>query len=172
MNWHNKIFCFSILLTFCFTNCSEKNVKKVNPNGKCFFIETINFSNDLKMCFGNSIYGKWANKQFHLQDSLTLFAVRDTSPKHTFKDIQDFKPLTDSTNIEKLSISLKGNLSTGETSFSILHFKLNQNKDWQQTTTFIDLPLKDRDNDFISPNQLDVDELCEQIIKATIKSSY
>ena len=172
MNCHNKIFYFNILLTFCFTNCSEKNVKKVNLNCKCFFIETINFSSDLKKCFGNSIYGKWANKQFHPQDSLTLFAVRDTSPKHTFKDIKDFKPLTDSTNIEKLSISLKGDLSTGGTSFSILRFKLNENKDWQQTATFIDLPLKDRDNDFISPNQLDVDELCEQIIKATIKSSY
>ena len=61
---------------------------------------------------------------------------------------------------------------TRGTSFSILRFRLNENKDWQQTTTFIDLPLKDRDNDFISPNQLDVDEICEQIIKATIKSSY
>ena len=167
-----KLFYMIFVLTICFTNCSEKAVKKAAPNVECFFIETINFGKDLKMCYGNSLYGKWANKQFHLQDSLTLFAIKDTSPKHTFKDILDFKQFTDSTNIEKLSISLNGDLSTSGTSFSILRFKLNHNKDWEQTTTFINLPLKDRDNDFISPNQLDVDELCEQIIKATIKLSY
>lgn len=167
-----RIFRTTILLAVALSGCSAPGVGEDPAGVQCFFIETEGFGMDLNSCFANSMYGKWSNAGFQLKDSVNDFPPDDASEKHVFMDLEELERTLDPVNSGVLSIFLKGDLSPEGTSLSIQRFRLNGDHERERIASFPDLKLVDRANDFISPGQLDVDELCEQIVQAAITASY
>lgn len=167
-----RILRTTILLVVALVGCSAPNEDANNAGVQYFFIETEGFGMDLNSCFANSMYGKWSNAGFQLKDSVNDFPPDDTSAKHVFVDMKELERTIDPVNRNVLSISLTGDLSPNGASLSIRRFRLSGNHHREQTASFLDLKLVDRANDFISPGQLDVDELCEEIVEAAITASY
>jgi len=166
-----------LLLTLLCLGCSQTNKKSekisnIKIDGKLFYIETVNFGIDLNSCFGNSIFNKWSTLDFQLKDSSKIYSGREPNERHIFYDINDFKETGSNRDFEKIVIRLKGDWTVENTKYSIERFRYNGNGTWRRIGNLGDFKTRDRENDFISPGILDVDELCEQIIAMTVKASY
>lgn len=135
---------------------------------KIFYIETENFGSDLNSCFGFTIYNKWSNIDFQLKDSAEVYKGKVPFEKHFFSDIKNFKQPLSNKNFEKIIVRLKDDWSK----YSIERFKYEGNGNWRRIGNLGDFKISDRKNDRISPNKLDVDEVCDQIVAMTIKASY
>jgi hypothetical protein len=164
-----------LILAIVYSSCSQKNKKSSSDKevkGRIFYIETENFGSDLNSCFGNTMYNKWSTIDFQLKDSTEVFTGKDPNEKHLFTDIKHFKPTLTNQDFEKIIVRLKGDWSVRNTKYSIERFKYVGNGNWRRIGNLGDFKTSDRENDFISPNELDVDELCEQIVAMTVKASY
>jgi prolyl-tRNA synthetase len=171
MNYKTLVLILTIVCISC-SQTSKKSNSDKEIEGRIFYIETDNFGSVLNSCFGYSIYNKWSNIDFQLKDSTEVFTGKDANEKHFFTDVKNFKPIFTNQNSEKIRIRLKGDRSFGNTKYSIERFKYNGDGNWRIIANLGDFKTSDREKDFISPNKLDVDELCEQIVKMTVKASY
>jgi hypothetical protein len=157
---------------FCLS-CTQTNKESENKSdGKIFYIETESFGNDLNSCFGNTIFNKWSTLDFQLNDPSKTYSGKDPNEIHIFSDIGDFKETVNERDFEKIVIRLKGDWTVQNTKYSIERFKYDGNGAWRRIGNLGDFKTFDRANDFISPGNLDVDELCEQMVNMTIKASY
>lgn len=173
MNYNTLIIILAIVCGSCSqTDKKTRSEKDSEIEGRTFYIETVNFGSDLNSCFGNTIFNKWSNLDFHLKDSTEVYTGKDPKEKHFFSDIKNFNERLADQDFEKIVVRLKGDWTTKNTKYSIERYKFDGNGNWQRIGNLGDFKTRDRVNDFISPNQLDVDELCEQIVAMTVKASY
>jgi hypothetical protein len=96
----------------------------------------------------------------------------DVTGKHLFLGISTFNPENVGGNVEKITVTLIGDLTVANTTYSIEKFALQDNKTWKAITGLKNYKTFDRRNDFISRGRLDVDEICEQLVQKTIEASY
>lgn len=151
---------------------SKKSNSDTEMGHRTFYIETENFGIDLNSCFGLVIFNKWSNTDFQLKDSTEVFTGTSPKEKHIFKDIKNFNEKFTQPYFEKITVRLKGDWSVSNTKYSIERYQYVGNGKWRRIANLGDFKTKDRENDFICPNRLDVDELCEQIVATTVKASY
>lgn len=171
-----KITLLSMLTLLCLS-CSQTEEKPVLTKDnkfedKTFYIETENFSEELNSCFKNTIFNKWSDLDFKLRDTTEELIIKEITEKHIFLDIKNFKEDSKDNNFEKITIRLKGDWTIKNTKYSIERFKYNGNGTWRRIGNLGDFKIVDRKNDLISPEKLDTDELCQQLIETTIIASY
>ena len=118
------------------------------------------------------MFNKWSDTSFKLHDNTISYKGNDLNNKHAFLDIKSFTPTNTPDNVEKITVILNGDLTVKNTTYLIKRFALQDNGEWKRIANYGDFKTFDRPNDFISPTHLDVDEICEQLVEQTIKSSY
>ena len=134
------------------------------------YVETINFRTDIQSCFSGNLFNNWSDSLFELHKNGIFDG--DVRGKHLFLGISTFNPENAGTNVEKMTITLIGDLTVANTTYSIEKFALQDNREWKAITGLKNYKTFDRRNDFISPGRLDVDEMCEQLVQKTIEDSY
>lgn len=173
MNYKILIIILGIICGSCSrTDKKNRSEKDSQIEGRRFYIETVNFGSDLSSCFRNRIFNKWSNIDCHLKDSAEVYTGKNPKEKHYFSDIKNFNEKLVGQDFEKIVVRLKGDWTIKNTKYSIERYKYDSNGNWRRIGNLGDFRTRDRVNDFISPNQLDVDELCEQIVDMTVKASY
>lgn len=149
------------------TGCGENEELPGKPYSgiKTVYIETQNFGRDVKTCFDNILLNKYLDTTFNAFE-------RPNSPGLIlhFPDFKSYSSADQLNNIERVKIVLKSNSSNRPATYSIERFHL-QGKQWKQIGVY-DYTVRDRAEDFISPGQSDVDEICEQLIRTTIEIYY
>lgn len=153
---------------------AEKNTNSAGQTlkEKVFYVETKNFGIDLQSCFSHNLFNKWSDTSYRLSDNTISFNGKDIENKHTFLDIKSFTQTNPPERVEKVSVILKGDLTIKNTTYSISRFALQANGQWTLIENYGDFKTFDRTNDFISPANLDVDEICEQLVQKTVECSY
>jgi lysozyme family protein len=173
MNYKALINILAIVCSSCSQADKKTRSEKVSEiEGRTFYIETVDFGSDLNRCFGYTIFNKWSSHDFLLKDSKQVYTGKEPKEKHLFSDIKNFNESLADQDIEKIVVRLKGDWSIKNTKYSIERYKYDGNGNWRIIVNLGDFMTGDRVNDFISPNQLDVDEICEQIVATTVKASY
>lgn len=147
---------------------SDTQIKKE----KVIYVETKNFGIDIQSCFSHNLFNKWSDTSFKLHDNTISYNGSDLNNKHAFLDIKSFTRTNTPDDVEKITVILNGDMTVENTTYLIERFTLQDNGEWKRFASYGDFKTFERPNDFISPTHLDVDEICEQLVEQTIKSSY
>lgn len=160
------------MLTACGQTEEKSKSDTQTTKEKVIYVETKNFGIDLQSCFSHNLFNKWSDTSFKLHDNTIIYSGGDLNNKHAFLDIKSFTRTNTPDNVEKITVILNGDLTVENTTYLIERFALQDNGEWKRFANYVDFKTFDRPNDFISPTHLDVDEICEQLVEQTIKSSY
>jgi hypothetical protein len=163
-----------LLILFILTACGQTEDTSSDrlSKEKVIYVETKNFGIDLQSCFSNTLFNKWSDTSFILQDSKITYKGKDLNNKHVFLDINSLTQTNTQNVVEKILVILKGDWTVQNTTFTIEKFALQTDGQWKNIGSYEALKLFDRGNDFISPKELDVDEICEQVVKKIVEASY
>ncbi len=162
----------NVLVSCKKSNSQFEEYNTILKHPKVFYVETVNFGTDLHNCFGGKLFNHWSGSDFELKSTETTFDGTDVFQKHEFYDISKFSAVNKPVRFEKITLTLKGDWSVKNTSYSIERFRYESNGTWFRIGNLGDFKTHDRADDTLSPNQLDVDELCDQIVNKTILGSY
>lgn len=159
-----------LIFLFIIAACGQTDSDKLNSGIKVIYVETINFRTDIQTCFSGNLFSRWSDSLFELHENGIYYS--DLKGKHLFLGINSFNQENARGNVEKMRITLIGNLTIANTTYSIEKFVLQDNGEWKAITGLKNYKTFDRRNDFISPGRLDVDEICEQLVQETVEASY
>jgi len=169
--------CYVIILTHALMGCNKNDkqlelYESIHLHPKVFYVETKNFSNVLQNCFGNKLLNHWTANDFTLKSLETAYYGNTIFQKHEFLDISKFSAGEQPVRFEKITLTLKDEINFKNTTYTIERFRYENNGTWRRIGNLGDFKTFNRLDDELSPEQLDVNELCNRIVEKTILASY
>ena len=167
------IVLLSLLTCFAIGALESCGIGK-KETGTVIYVEIDQMDPELEKCFSQKLYNKWVSpEELRPHEKSEKYTGTKPEDKHVFKSYDEFDIEKDKAGSVKICIAVDpAGMDTTNTFFQLQKFHLEEEGIWSETINIGHFRVQDRPNDIKNPGKIDDEEICDQMVRFSIKASY